>query len=133
VWAGNPDQEDVVEAVLSREPLQLDAVFECCGEQEALDQAVELLKPGGKLLLVGIPTVERISVVIDQARRKELCLQNVRRQKHCMAPALELVAEGRMRPDFMITHRFTLEQTQAAFELVEGYHDGVVKALITVD
>jgi len=30
----------------------------------------------------------------------------------------------------MITHRFKLEQTQDAFDLVAEYRDGVVKALI---
>ena len=41
--------------VKTLEPGGLDVVFECCGEQEALDQAIEMLKPGGKLLLIGIP------------------------------------------------------------------------------
>jgi threonine dehydrogenase-like Zn-dependent dehydrogenase len=32
--------------------------------------------------------------------------------------------------DFMVTHRFPLEQVQEAFELVAGYRDGAVKAMI---
>jgi L-iditol 2-dehydrogenase len=132
VWTGNPDRDDVVRAIGSREPLLLDAVFECCGQQEALDQAVDLLKPGGKLLLVGIPTAERISFAIDKLRRKELGLLNIRRQNHCAEPALELLAQGVLKADFMITHRFPLERAREAFDLVETYRDGVVKALIAL-
>ena len=33
-----------------REPELLDAVFECSGQQDAMDQALQILKPGGKLL-----------------------------------------------------------------------------------
>lgn len=131
-WAGNPDEEDVVAAVAAQEPGLLDAVFECCGEQEALDQAVELLKPGGKLMLIGIPTVDRVSFLIDLLRRKELCIQNVRRQNECVQPALDLIENGRLNVDFMVTHRFPFEQTQQALELVAGYADGVVKAMIHV-
>lgn len=130
-WAGNPDGEDVVSAIAGREPLLLDAVFECCGQQDAVDQAVDLLKPGGKLMMVGIPETDRISLVIDQARRKELCLQNVRRQNHCMQAALDLIAGGKAKVDFMVTHRFGFAETQRAFDLVHAYGDGVIKALIT--
>ena len=54
-WTGNPDQTDVVGDILRAEPLGLDVVFECAGEQDTIDQAIALLKPGGTLSLVGIP------------------------------------------------------------------------------
>ena len=130
VWTGNPDGPDVVTAITGREPLRMDAVFECCGEQDALDQAVDILKPGGKLMLIGIPTVDRISFCIDVMRRKEICIQNVRRQNECMQPALDLVESGRVDVNFMVTHRFGFEDTKQAFDLVAGYEDGVVKAVI---
>jgi len=129
-WGGNVDKQDVVEAISHAEPLLLDAVFECCGEQDAFDQATQLLKPGGKLMLIGIPEAERISFVPDWMRRKEICLQNVRRQNHCVQPALDMIAAGEIHVDFMVTHRFSLEQCKQAFDLVDRYADGVVKAMI---
>ena len=131
-WAGNSASEDVVAAITTAEPLLLDTVFECCGRQEAVDQAVALLKPGGKLMMVGIPAVDRISLTIDLARRKELCFQNVRRQNHCLQEALRLIMDRSAPVDFMVTHRFAFKDTPAAFELVEGYRDGVIKAMVTV-
>jgi len=129
-WVGNPDCTDVVAEISRQEPGLLDAVFECCGEQAALDQAVALLKPGGKLMLIGIPTVGRVSFDIDQIRRKEICIQNVRRQNECMEEAVRLVQTGKIDADFMITHRFPFDRTQEAFDLVAEYGDGVVKAMI---
>lgn len=132
-WTGNPDRQDIVADISQAEPLLLDVVFECCGEQSAIDQAVDLLKPGGKLMLIGIPTVDRIAITIDKTRRKELCLQNVRRQNHCVPPALDLLLSGRIKADFMITHHFPFERTPEAFDLVEQYQDGVVKAMIHME
>jgi len=132
VWTGNPDKENIVEAILEREPSGMDVVYECAGQQETLDEAVELLKPGGKLILIGIPRLERISFSIDKIRRKELTLINIRRQNGCTQTAIDLIASGKINVDFMITHRFEFEDTPAAFEMVSDYRDGVVKAMISV-
>lgn len=131
-WTGNPDNEDIVATISKREPLLLDAVLECCGEQSAIDQAVKLIKPGGKLVLVGIPTVDRISFAIDDMRRKEIVLQNVRRQNGCAEKALHLIESGKVDVDFMVTHRFPLERAPEAFDMVANYRDGVVKAMVVM-
>ncbi|RKY21167.1 MAG: hypothetical protein DRP62_08150 [Planctomycetota bacterium] len=130
VWVGNPENNDIVKQILERQQLGMDVVYECAGQQDTLDEAVELLKPGGRLMLVGIPRTERISFIIHRIRRKEVTLVNVRRQNHCTQKAIDLIASGRAKIDFMITHRFKLEQTQQAFDMVAEYRDGVVKALI---
>ncbi len=129
-WTGNPDREDVVTAVNAAEPRQLDAVFECCGQQDAIDQSADLLAPGGTLFLVGIPESERISLPIDRYRRREITLQNVRRQRHCTGDAISLIATGHIKPAFMATHHFPLAESARAFEIVANYADGVIKAMI---
>lgn len=129
-YVGNPRVSNVVEEILSHEPLGLDVVFECCGMQDALDQAIEILKPGGKLMLIGIPEFDRISFVIDKMRRKEITLVNVRRQRFCVEPALELIETGKINVAQMITHRFPFERTKEAFDMLTRYEDGVLKAMI---
>jgi L-iditol 2-dehydrogenase len=131
-WTGNPRQINVVAAISDHEPCGLDFVFECAGEQETLDQAIELLKPGGTLLIVGIPETERVSFNIDLLRRKELRIENVRRQNHCIAPAIDLLARGIVDLESLATHHFPLAEAQAAFDLVDSYRDGVLKAIVHV-
>jgi len=131
-WTGNPKRENVVAAIQQAEPLGLDTVFECAGEQDALDQGIELLKPGGALLVIGIPEVDRVSFNISHMRRNELRILNVRRQNECVEPAIELIAGGRARVRPLITHRFLMEETARAFEMVSARRDGVVKAIIRI-
>jgi len=131
-WAGNPDGVDVVAEIASREPLLLDVVYECCGQQEALDQGVELLKPGGKLMVVGIPEFDRYSFCCDTLRRRELCIQHIRRQVGCVQTVIDQVAAGDIDPGFMVTHRFNLDCCQDAFDMVDTYADGVLKAMIVL-
>ncbi|MCF7802666.1 MAG: alcohol dehydrogenase catalytic domain-containing protein [Candidatus Marinimicrobia bacterium] len=131
-WTGNPDKCDIVKEVRALEPLGLDSVFECCGDQEALDQAIDLLKPGGELLIVGIPSEDRISFDISKIRRKEITIKNVRRQNHCVEPAIDLIHNNPEIENRMYTHGFQLEDTGEAFEIVSGYRDRVMKAMIHI-
>ena len=130
---GNPDQEDVVGKISSRVPELLDVVFECCGQQDAMDNAIDLLKPGGKLMIIGIPEFDRWSMASDLIRRKELVIQNVRRQNEAVQPALDMIASGEISVDLMVTHRFDFRDSKEAFDLVAGYQDGVMKAMIDFD
>jgi L-iditol 2-dehydrogenase len=132
-WTGNVDKIDAVKAIEEAEPLLLDYVFECCGQQEAVDQAVHMLRPGGKLVMIGIPEVDRISFQIDLMRRKEICFQNVRRQNECTGKTIDQIEDGTLPAAAMVTHHFSFEETKAAFDLVAGYQDGVMKAMITFD
>jgi L-iditol 2-dehydrogenase len=129
-WVGNPDVHNVVAEILNRVPTGVDVVFECAGTQQTIDQAIELLKPGGKLMLVGIPRTDSISLAVHQMRRKEITLINVRRQNNCTQSCIDLIASGKIKPDFMLTHRFKPQHAADAFDLVASYRDGVIKTLI---
>jgi threonine dehydrogenase-like Zn-dependent dehydrogenase len=129
-WVGNPHKENIVMEIGKTEPGGMDIVYECAGQQEALDQGIELLKPGGKMMIVGIPRETRISFSPDLMRRKEITLINVRRQNHCTQKAIDMIAAGKANLDFMVTHRFDFDQTQKAFDLVAAYKDGAVKVIV---
>jgi L-iditol 2-dehydrogenase len=131
-WSGNPDRSDIVKEISNLEPLMLDTVFECSGDPAAIRQGVQLLKPGGTLVIVGITETDEISFPIHELRRKEITIVNIRRQVHCAQKAIDLIAK-RINMNSMVTHRFPLEETQKAFELVANYRDGVIKAMITID
>ncbi len=131
-WSGNPDKTDIVEAILAQQPAGMDAVFECAGQLETLDQALDLLKPGGKLIMVGIPRENRVTFIADKMRRKEITLVNIRRQNGCTQKLIDLIATDKINADFMFTHSFKLADTQKAFDMVEKYDDGVIKAMIEI-
>lgn len=129
----NPRTQNVAQEVIKKEGFLLDVVFEASGEQEAVDNALSILKPGGKLVLVGIPPDAKYIFNMDMMRRKEIIVINVRRQNHCVEEAIDLVKSGKTDVEGMVTHNFSLEETAKAFDMVEGYKDGVIKAMIHFD
>jgi len=128
----NPQKEDVEQRVQQEEEWMADVVFEASGEQEAVTNAIKVLKPGGKLVLVGIPPSAKYTFDMDLMRRKELMVINVRRQNHCVEEAIDLVVSGEIDVEKMVTHHFTLEETAEAFDMVEGYKNGAIKAMINL-
>lgn len=130
IWTGNPEKIEIEKELLKILPNELDIVFECCGEQEALNTALRVLKPGGKLVIVGIPTEDRISFDMNLLRRKEIAIINVRRQNHSVPDAIKVINHFRPLSDSLITHTFNYRQTKDAFQMVSEYSDNVVKAMI---
>ncbi len=110
-----------------------DVVAECAGTPDALRRAMELARPGGVVLVVGIPDEDHIGFPASAARRKGLTLKFVRRYRHAFPRAIRWVAEGKVQVKPFLTHRFPLEETRAAFDLAASRADGVVRAWIALN
>jgi L-iditol 2-dehydrogenase len=132
-FCGNPDKTDIETEIIQKEAFGLDVVFECCGQQETLNNAFQILKPGGKLVIIGIPEFECWSIPVDLARRKEITIFNIRRQNHSLIETLDGLENGIFDVKLMPTHHFKFHETPQAFEMVKNYQDGVMKAIVEFD
>lgn len=107
----------------------LDVVFEAAGENAAVEMAIAATRPGGKVILVGIPVEDRTSFSASQARRKGLTIKFVRRMKLTYPRAIRLVENGKVDVRSLVTHTFSLEQAAEAFA-VAARREGL-KVIIT--
>jgi len=98
----------------------VDVAFEVAGDQSAVDTAVETVKPGGRVIICGIPSDNRTSFPASTSRRKGLTVKIVRRMKHTYPRAINLVAAGLVDVDSLITHHFPLQESAAAFAAAEA-------------
>jgi len=97
--------------------LQVDVAFELAGNDPAVEQAMHLVRPGGRLVLGGIPGDDRTSFPASLARRKGLTIAMVRRMKEDVYErGMRLVGTGRVDVASLVTARFPLERAQEAFE-----------------
>lgn len=94
----------------------LDVVFEVAGDNAAVESAVMAARPGGRLVLVGIPGGDRTSFRASTARRKGLELRFCRRMKDTYPRAIELVRSGQIDVLSLVTHRFPLKRFEEAFQ-----------------
>ena len=87
---------------------------------------------GGRVILVGIPRDDVMTMRASAARRKGLTIKMCRRMKHVYPRAIRLVEQGKVHLMDMVTHRFPLDQAAEAFDLNAHYRDNIVKAVIEV-
>lgn len=110
-----------------------DVVFDCTNSSEGIRLACRYAAPGGTVVLVGISGHNEDAVPVSLARRKGLVLKWCRRFRYTFPRALEILTRHRATAAALLTHRFTLHETQKAFEQVSSYADGILKASIFVD
>ena len=127
----NVDKNDPVEEVRRMTGGRgVDLVFECTNRAAGAPQAWGLVCIGGRVMMVGIPEEDEITLPAHPPRRKELRIQYVRRSRYAAEQAIDLVAGRRIDVARWVTHRVPLEEAAKAFEMVERYADGVLKAVI---
>jgi L-iditol 2-dehydrogenase len=124
--AGHEPAQAVLELTAGR---GADVVFEVAWAGDSVQQAVEAARPGGRVVLVGIPEDDRLELQHSVARRKGLTLSFARRMKHTYPRALAL-ARDTVKLERLVSHRFPLSEAAQAFELNAGYRDGVIKAMV---
>jgi L-iditol 2-dehydrogenase len=94
---------------------RVDVAFEAAGDNEAVETAIEAVKPGGRVILGGIPAGDVTSFTASVARRKGLTIKLVRRMKFTYPRAIRLVESGQVDVRSLVSASFPLEQSQGAF------------------
>jgi L-iditol 2-dehydrogenase len=94
----------------------VDVAFELAGDDAAVEQAMALVRPGGRVVLGGIPGDDRTAFPASLARRKGLTIALVRRMKEDVYErGIRLVETGRVDVASLVTARFPLEKAPEAF------------------
>jgi L-iditol 2-dehydrogenase len=108
-----PDPARVTRRDLADEGV--DVAFEMAGTSEAVQLAMAMVRPGGRVVLGGIPSDDRTTFQASVARRKGLTIAMVRRMNEVYPRAINLAAEQRVDLTRLVTHRFPLEKAPEAF------------------
>jgi len=108
-----------------------DVVFECSGSPKAWETLLDLPRPGGAVVAVGLP-VEPVGLDISTASTKEIRFETVFRYAHQYDRAIALMGSGRVDLKPLITETFPFEESVAAFDRAAEGRPGDVKLQITL-
>lgn len=108
----------------------VDVGIEAAWGDASVAQTAEAVRLGGRLVLVGIPSDDRLQLKHSTARRKGLTIRMSRRMKHVYPRAIRLAQAGSVDVAGLVTHRFPLAEAPAAFALNTRYEAGVVKVMV---
>ncbi len=105
-------------------------VFECAGTPAAAQLAVEVLRPLGRLLLVGL-SLEPLDLAAPPIVLKELSIRGViAYQRAQFQAAIDMLAAGAIPVDELITEVVPLADAEAAFQALTARGNDKVKILL---
>ena len=110
------EAEEIIRATGGR---GVDVAFEAAGDPEAVEAVIAAVKPGGQVVLIGIPIEDRTAFTASTSRRKDLTIKVVHRMKHTYPRTIQLVQSGRVDVHSLVTHHFPLEEVVAAYSCAE--------------
>lgn len=112
----------------------VDVSIEALGTQATFESSLRVLRPGGTLSSLGvysgalsIPVDAFAAGLGDYSILTTLCPGGKERMRRLM----EVVASGRVDLGPLVTHRFKLDDIEAAYDLFAHQRDGVMKVAIT--
>jgi threonine dehydrogenase-like Zn-dependent dehydrogenase len=130
----NFKEQDPVTAILdASDGRGVDVAIEALGTQQTLESCLRVLRPGGVLSSLGVysgkltlPPDAFAAGLGDHTLVTTLCPGGKERMRRLM----NVVESGRadLRP--LVTHRFTLDQIEDAYDLFANQRDGVLKVAI---
>jgi L-iditol 2-dehydrogenase len=94
--------------------------FESAGDNQAVETAVEAAKPGGRIILVGIPAQDWTAFTASTGRRKGLTIKLSRRMKFTYPRAIQLVQESLIDLRSMVSQHFPLSEYKLAFQAAKA-------------
>jgi L-iditol 2-dehydrogenase len=127
----NSAQEDLGQAILNTFGVdKADLILECVGVQETITQAVANARKGSSIIVVGV-FGEKPQVDLGLLQDRELSLiGTLMYQKKDYERAIELVTNGKLHLDQMVTHRFPFEDYLHAYQAIESSGGKYMKVMI---
>jgi len=92
-----------------------DIVFEASGSPKAFANLFDVVRPGGAVVLVGLP-VEPVVLNVPAAISKEVRIETVFRYANIFDRALQLIASGKVDLKPLITGTYDFSESIKAFE-----------------
>jgi L-iditol 2-dehydrogenase len=106
----------------------VDVAFEAAGNDEAVGLAMASVRPGGRVVLAGIPGDDAIRFGASLARRKGLTIAMVRRMNEVYPRAISLAERGVVDLAAVASSRFGLGEVREAF--TEGARRTGLKVIV---
>ncbi len=111
------DGEDPVQKAMKLTGAGFDFAFEASGNPKSVPQALDMVKPGGKVILIGIHSGLAQFNPTELVRGKKSIIGAYGYEPETWHRALALLSSRRVKAEEMITHRVPLVEARKGFEL----------------
>ena len=130
----NARECDVIPAIRGWFGDLADVVFEDTGNAEVINTAILMTAPGGRICAVSLTGKDTTPIKLEYITSRDITLYGTLASPNSFAPALNLMASGKIDVESCISHRFPFSRTPEALEFARTSHgQGRIKVLIVRD
>lgn len=108
----------------------VDICFETAGAPQALQNALAVLKTGGKLALIGLPSLQEIPLNIPSIADREIEITGIFRYANTYPQGISILADYGKDLHFLFTQSFPLSETKCAMDYVNTNKADALKVMI---
>ncbi len=124
---------DVAEAIRSLTGGRgVDCAFECAGTPAAIVSAINCVRRGGRVALVGMTGNKPVTFNTDRLPLDEIDVFGVRSSPNAYPELIKLIGAGKVNVSKLVSRVYPLEQIGAAFEAFRQREDGAIRMVITI-
>ncbi len=111
----------------SVEGLDVDAFIDASGAPQAVRSGIRAVAPAGRVILVGLGA-DDVELPVSFIQNREIWLSGVFRYTNTWPLAIQLIADGKVDLDILVTGKFPLAQSEDA--LKAGRQPGQLKSVV---
>ena len=108
----------------------VDLSCECAGPVEAMQQALAVVRRGGRVVLQGVSGGMEVPFTTDRIVLDEISIYGARGCPNCYPRGIQLIADGHIRVDKLVTHSYPLDQFHEAMRMFRAREDGAVRVVL---
>jgi L-iditol 2-dehydrogenase len=126
------EKEDPVKAVRTgTNGLGVDEAFECSGAPGTFNQAVRMVRKGGRVSLLGVPPATLMEPLpFKHIVHDEIAIFGSRANPNVSSKVILLISSGQLKVKDLVTHVFPLTEFHQALDTFVNRKDGAIKVVI---
>ncbi len=127
----NTAESDLVDTIQASTNGGMPVVFEATGVRAVMEMTERLVASAGRIVIIGL-TNDPVTFTGINFTKREMSVLGSRNSAGNFPPVINAMAEGKLHPDVLITHRFPFEQITEAFKTAAADNSKVGKIIIAL-
>ncbi len=122
-------KQSVKEVLAAQDDNLVDIIFEASGSLKAFEGIADYAKPGGTLVLIGMPSGP-VPLDVVSLQAKEISIKTIFRYVNIYPRVINLISSGKLDVKPLVTKRYQFKDAVSAFEFASTLPDNQIKIMI---
>jgi L-iditol 2-dehydrogenase len=107
-----------------------DVIIEAAGHPSAFEYALQSIRDGGKIILLGVHAGKKANISVDDIVLHDVTVRGTIGSPGVWPQTIQLLESGQVDPSTIVTHQFSLSEFTKAIQTLQERKENVIKTII---